>query len=660
MNMKKLMAGIAASALAVTSLATAASAENFAEFAKFSGKADSPLDKYDVIVDLKGSVVGMTDKGVLTLNVATGEVTTAADGVVTSVKNPYYYAKNNDNYGVVIRSDILLVFRYRGVDIEIAGKTAADNKTTEWIVDTNSGLTADSTVNKVLEYVNNPKNAGHIPANNAGFSLDIARLHFHVELYSTVEKSATDKEKVFYKKLTDDLRSVVRTTDITNYGVSDSLQLNLGGVAGKPDVAIKVDNVVSQEDVDYSLAVKRGEYTVTPLYAPQSVTAGNEFRFYTEDVGSFDEGVNAAGRPTARRLNATQQTEVRNLKEDAEMTVTVTFYGKVNADNVGFGVQTDLMRWRGEDATWIPIAKGESSKTFTLPVKDFYDSAYRVGYSSGFLGKLNILYLDGSKFDTPDGHNANILEVLIQYDRDDIDTDSSKEETPGGTDDTTPAEKPVTSTAIDGATKVYVTALPSVINANAGEQGSRLDVVFTKAADGSTANADIKLYDLATNNPIQPGGEVTVRLYFPANAVPPAGLTSITHTHNGVASEAVLLNPTTYLTDGYFMYTTDKFSGWSWPVDANASEPDETEASETEAPETEAPETEAPETEAPETEAPETQAPETDAPATEAPAPETQAPAADNGNTNPGTGVVIAVIPALVAAAGVVIAKKRK
>ena len=631
MNMKKLMAGIAASALAVTSLATVASAETFAEFAKFTGVADAPLDDYTVTVDLKGSVVGMTDGGKLTLNVATGSVTKDTNGVVTDVKNPYYYAKNSENYGVLINSDIYLVFKYRGADLKIKGIKSTDGTTTEWTVDTNSGLTSGKTYAEVKTYVDNAANVGKIPADASGFSLDIARIEFDVELYSTVAISDTNPEKKFYTKLTNDLSDVIKNTDITNYGVSDALQLNFGTDLTNPDVIIKVDNVVSQESLDYSLAVKRGPYTVKNNYAPYAVTAGSTFRFYTEDVGSFDEGVGAAGNSWARRLNVTQQTDVRNLKEDANMTVTVKFYGKVNDDNVGFGVITDLMRWRGDTTHWQPIAKGASEVTFTLPVKNFYDSDYRVGYSSGFLGKLEILWLDGSKFDTPAGHSADILEVLIQYDKDDI--TGTNNETPGGSDNNaTVEEKPVTiDIPIDGGYRYELTYTQSALYGKADKLKVTADVVddeviyhFTLTDGGKASNLN---------------GEVTIKMYAPEGRTWAAGQTTIPHYKNdGTVEEIAIINVDTYVDDTYIEFKTSSFSGFGGQLDpVDTDEPEETEP-------------------APEETEP---APEETEPAPEVTEP---APSGDNGaaTTNPPTGVIIAVVPAIVAAAGVVIAKKRK
>lgn len=126
-------------------------------------------------------------------------------------------------------------------------------------------------------------------------------------------------------------------------------------------------------------------------------------------------------------------------------------------------------------------------------------------------------------------------------------------------------------------------------------------------------------------------GEVTLQLSVPSRVA--SGLTEIKHTFNDGGSEMLAIqNASTYKTDGYIIVKTSKFSGFEIPL-----EPEESE-------ETTTPEPEADPTTEPENEP-------------------------SNGDTNGGanepdknapTGVVLFAVPAIAAAAGVIVFKKRK
>lgn len=154
---------------------------------------------------------------------------------------------------------------------------------------------------------------------------------------------------------------------------------------------------------------------------------------------------------------------------------------------------------------------------------------------------------------------------------------------------------------------------------------------------------EVKLLD-KDGKAVQPAGEVTLTLPIPQD-MQGRTINKVTHyKHDGTSEQLDVINKDSYLTDKFVKVKTSSFSGF------------EIEFEDTTA-------TEAPATEAPATEAPATEAPATEAPATEAPA-ETTAAAGDVNNggndKNIPTGFAIALVPAAIAAAGVVVAKKRK
>ncbi len=154
---------------------------------------------------------------------------------------------------------------------------------------------------------------------------------------------------------------------------------------------------------------------------------------------------------------------------------------------------------------------------------------------------------------------------------------------------------------------------------------------------------EVKLLD-KDGNAVQPAGDVILTLPIPKD-MQGRTINKVTHyKHDGTSEQLDVINKDTYLTDKFVKVKTSSFSGF------------EIEFEDTTA-------TEAPATEAPATEAPATEAPATEAPATEAPA-DTTAAAGDVNNggndKNIPTGFAIALVPAAIAAAGVVVAKKRK
>lgn len=201
---------------------------------------------------------------------------------------------------------------------------------------------------------------------------------------------------------------------------------------------------------------------------------------------------------------------------------------------------------------------------------------------------------------------------------------------------------PVEETIVveDPVSGVKVEATPSVIRGNGGATLQAIGKLTT-----SNLTYEVKLLD-KNSNAVQPAGEVTLTLPIPKdnqgktikNGTVAHGLS------NGTVENLPIINIDTYKTDGFVKVATKSFSPFTITFATFGLDFEEEETT-TEAPETT---TEAPETT---TEAPET--------TTEAPA---QTGSTNNGgeDKNVGTGVVLAVVPAAIAAAAVVISKKRK
>lgn len=177
---------------------------------------------------------------------------------------------------------------------------------------------------------------------------------------------------------------------------------------------------------------------------------------------------------------------------------------------------------------------------------------------------------------------------------------------------------------IGGSNDENVT-VSGTFNALFGNGATTLQV--TSDFTDKTMSYTLKLTDGAGNY-VQPAGTVTLKMSIPSAA---KGKTlssdKVKHTCNdGTVEELDIKNMDTYKTDGYVVCETNKFSSFEFSF-----EDVETEATTTEAPAV------------------------SEETTTEAPAADTQP--ADDGNQP--TGVALAVIPAIVAAAGIVISKKR-
>lgn len=188
-------------------------------------------------------------------------------------------------------------------------------------------------------------------------------------------------------------------------------------------------------------------------------------------------------------------------------------------------------------------------------------------------------------------------------------------------------------TAGSGDTFVKVIGTDKTIFGN-GAQELAVDNSITT----NNVKYSLKLTD-ANGAYVQPAGELTLQLSIPADfRGKTLSSSTVRHTCNdGTVEELAIQNMDSYKTDNYIVVKTSKFSSFAFSFEGEEETTTEAPAETT-------------------TEAPvET--------TTEAPV-ETTAPVADTNNggadKNANTGVVLAVVPAAIAAAAVVISKKRK
>lgn len=188
-------------------------------------------------------------------------------------------------------------------------------------------------------------------------------------------------------------------------------------------------------------------------------------------------------------------------------------------------------------------------------------------------------------------------------------------------------------TAGSGDTFVKVIGTDKTIFGN-GAQELAVDNSITT----NNVKYSLKLTD-ANGAYVQPAGELTLQLSIPADfRGKTLSSSTVRHTCNdGTVEELAIQNMDSYKTDNYIVVKTSKFSSFVFSFEGEEETTTEAPAETT-------------------TEAPvET--------TTEAPV-ETTAPVADTNNggadKNANTGVVLAVVPAAIAAAAVVISKKRK
>lgn len=132
---------------------------------------------------------------------------------------------------------------------------------------------------------------------------------------------------------------------------------------------------------------------------------------------------------------------------------------------------------------------------------------------------------------------------------------------------------------------------------------------------------------------VQPAGDITLTLPLPKEIWDRTVNKVTHHKGDGTSEQLDIINKDTYKTDHFVKVVTSSFSGFEIELEPEATEPEETKA-------------------------PETQAPETQAPTTTAAAGDTNQ--GGNDKNTPATGFAIAIVPAAIAAAAAVVAKKRK
>lgn len=203
-------------------------------------------------------------------------------------------------------------------------------------------------------------------------------------------------------------------------------------------------------------------------------------------------------------------------------------------------------------------------------------------------------------------------------------------------------------TTIPGGNTNWESKVVTVTDENSGVGAELTNKALTgnggtiiKATGTLTTNKltyDVKLLD-KDGNFVQPAGDVTLTLPIPKDMQGLAIKNNVvTHyKHDGGSEQLAIINKDTYKTDNYVKIVTSSFSGFEIEfenTDAATTEPEETKAPETQAPVT------------------------TEAPVTSDVAGNVGGQTGDK--TTPATGFAIAIVPAAIAAAAAVVAKKRK
>ena len=640
MNMKKIMAGIAASALAVTSLATVASAaaEGDGVIATLAVTNNPKLDYYNVTVDVGGNLraTDKTQPGSVTVN------------LLPDVKDNYYYFDRSGLNKGLLAFDIKLTFVYNQKEWEIPYFYTAGDTGATWTLDING---ADSDGNNTVSNAELKKYLDdNVTAKKSLIPVDITLNQVYVEfkarLYSIKFRTGTN-DPYFDELQQFEQAEVIEKYDINSYEVLDDIYSNdhLGMYLNGVTFSNSTTNEETTSDVPLSQA--RKPYTAGIKYTDDAGKVPTTIYFLSEDVAlAALQGLAFGGKdPSTDGVNVIRFTKDRshdlyNLDPESKINISIKLNGAASGATEIYYL-TDLMNWRGESAITIPVAKGASEVTHQVPLNTVYDKNYKLNYTSGLLAYAQftqktsdgVLFVSGN-----DVKNRNLTEISLTYNKDDVQDDAASDNTPAV--DNTP--KPVGAKVTIGTEWIKYTTTWDVLYAG----GAQYFDFETDLTDNGITYL-LSLTDDAGKS-YQPDGEVKFSVSIPEKFQGQT-LKEVNHVFNDGTKEALTVeNADTVATDKFVTVTLDHFSGIELVFG------DDGEDTSTEAPETEAPETEAPETEAPATEAPETEAPATEAPVTEAPA------ASNNGNTNPGTGVVLVAIPAIVAAAGVVISKKRK
>lgn len=626
MNMKKLMAGIAASALAVTSLATVnVFAEDSVREFSFNGTSNTLTFKYDKTYTYLEAI--SPSQAFL------GKVPTAAA----------------DENGIDGWNDVQL----KGAKFTNVFKAEYGG-----VAD---GYTADETLVKALKDVFAGQTYGtDTTVTVTGTKVDKNDKEGKVQNVTVKATAGKDQGYTFNIRVRDDGGSyLVQANDldltdvitIKSIQISGSFSVGIGAININPDWAVGFNAIPTmtiynkdgealedwQKTSYWCSTYKAGTANASPV-----LVAGNIYTFEGDrEEGPFvliknGYGVNGATSDVyAQSLGSNLLRWTNdNIIQNKGAKLRITFMTPQNAQEA--------------------LSRGDSYVYDTIPSSSAASSVLIPPSTSG---------TDGSAMDIMIGVNlpntsklqqaANIVDNVAEFDWDTL-VQNSTSTVSGNVDSIAIRLNPLSANVayyygnqltidkieivIPDQATVPGADNDKVISLTAGEPDANVKVIGTigtlygNGAQDLTVVANVtatsvsytlKLTD-ASGNYVQPAGEVTLQMSIPSK-VTKVTSDKVKHTCNdGTVEELTIENYATCMTDGYVVVKTSKFSSFEFEVETDEDQV-QTEATTTEAPVTEA----------------------------------TEAPSANNGNANPGTGVALAVIPAIVAAAGVVISKKR-
>lgn len=639
MNMKKLMAGFAAASLAVTSLATAAFADehhpggtaaitpNPADvlLAEFNpGDLKVYYASYDVVVPLNGAVKGTTETDVIAINVAATDLGISDGWTYSGYSNVYYYTDGGNTRLAVEVSDIKLRFVY-GNEIFYATPDAAPASGTNYTFDTtyttwtlataiaggNAG-TAGGLRTETSCGTDNVIGAGDLPA---GVDLNQAAITFNVVVRQLDTDNAAPTEGIADWG---DMTSIIQSFNLVSFtNKVNRLGIYLDDTDGDDELVFDRNGVTLNAEDGVALGVENVRYGVTPIEADTTNGTDKNFYFYnnidSEGFGAYTEnGINSV------RLTNSQLEDISQLSEDAWVHVYVEFQKVPNTltgKQATVKATTDLLIWSDGLNAGVTenIGANDKSIAIDLPAKAIFNSKYTNRYATGALGKLIIET-------NADWNNTAVIDyVSVSYSSADVGGDAIDPNT-GNT--VKEEDRLVGSKGVQDGNSVYVYG--TVANFT-GNGGSYVDLEFTN--DNGKLDYKITLRT-ADGESVQPAGPVTIRMYLPAGTKAIKSQT-VTHTKNdGTVETLAITNLETALSDGYVEANTSSFSSFGFEVEIEETEPE------------------------PQPEPQPEPEPE--------PEPEPQPEPTPDPDKNVGTGVVLFAVPALAAAAGVLVFKKRK
>ena len=613
MNMKKLMAGVAASALAVTSLATVGvfAADDVREF-NFTSEKNSVTFNYDKTITYKEAV-------------AVSDVFGSTYGdVKIQFTVPGYGAKDGYSLGW-LAGEMTKYFgdsylRNAGATITVTGTRTVNDKT--------ENVTVKATT----------ANTKYLPPSYSGTA---------VAPFFTLRFEGDGANKV----LQDSDLDLTRIEEIKSINIKASFTVDTGALKVNPDgVWFNVKPIITAgtaaENLTAGATANVDDMTQywTPATAKSEVDGSKRPQINVGDIYTFEgdvawgqytflpSGQGATGGVPAYSLgNNLLRWTNDNIIQNKGAKLRITFMTPSAAQDAlsqgnvqtypttpGAGNVLEPGTEAGSDATTKDIMIGvnlpnttklQQATNIVNYVAEFdWDTLVQNSVStiSGNVDSIAIRVNDDSK-NVKDTFGSTLtiekIEVVIP----------DQSTVPGANND-----KVISLTAGEPDANVKVIGTIGTIYGNGAQ-----DLTVVANVTATSVSYTLKLTD-ANGNYVQPAGEVTLQMSIPSK-VTKVTSDKVKHTCNdGTVEELTIENYATCMTDGYVVVKTSKFSSFEFEVETEEDQV-QTEATTTEAPVTEA----------------------------------TEAPSANNGNANPGTGVALAVIPAIVAAAGVVISKKR-